>query len=660
MRALSEIKLPDMSGGLNTHDPEYEIADNQSPDMLNLWYKNKALCKRPGQVMVVKNIPNVHRISDEFCGMRIVHAGTKLYRWDEAGARNYRGTFSAAEGYPEPPRYPEPMAGDFYEVAGGGGTIAGTEYLEGDIAIYAGSWHKSAEEIAQEIGDVSGVFVEFGDVMYYIDGSEIWQIGADFRVKAVEPYAPVIMINCRPDLSESDDSDPYNLLGGGFCVKYNGDGVLAVYELPVPEGEDLTADIEIVIDAVTVQTGFSFDSAEGTVTFSSAPPKGTNNVWITAYIADPDGSRKKRITGCKAAVAFGGESGGLTGGTRVFVTANPDYPLSHWHSDLGLHVGSGMGYFPDTGEEYLDQNGEAITAAAKMGSELVIFKKSSVFSLRYAFDGQDAFFPVRECNSVIGCDIPGSIQLIDNRLVFANTRSGVYMLISTSNEREDLIKPLSANVNSLLLMESGLEQACSCDYERYYWLCVNGRVYLWDYEQTPYYNYSDYEQAQKRLAWYRFSNINADVFCAGQKLYYGAENGIAGLTNAKDDFGKPIDAYFLSKAFDLGRPEELKTFMFAYPSFSPDGNIKVSVTVGSEDTDEIVSRDFDIKSFSWSDFNWRAFTWETIKYAKTFSMRLGIKKVSYVQVKVSGSDIGRGVGLSGLRLTYYGNRKVKR
>ena len=44
MRALSEITLPDMSGGLNTRDPEYEIADNQSPDMLNLWFKDKALC----------------------------------------------------------------------------------------------------------------------------------------------------------------------------------------------------------------------------------------------------------------------------------------------------------------------------------------------------------------------------------------------------------------------------------------------------------------------------------------------------------------------------------------------------------------------------------------------------------------------------------------
>ena len=33
-------------------------------------------------------------------------------------------------------------------------------------------------------------------------------------------------------LSESDNGDAYNLLGGGFCVHYNADGQSAVYSLP--------------------------------------------------------------------------------------------------------------------------------------------------------------------------------------------------------------------------------------------------------------------------------------------------------------------------------------------------------------------------------------------------------------------------------------------
>ena len=68
------------------------------------------------------------------------------------------------------------------------------------------------------------------------------------------------------------------------------------------------------------------------------------------------------------------------------------------------------------------------------------------------------------------------------------------MLVSTDNEVENAVKPLSANIGALLLAEEGLKNACSVDSGRYYWLCAGGCAYLWDYEQTPYYDYADYEQ----------------------------------------------------------------------------------------------------------------------------------------------------------------------
>ena len=179
---------------------------------------------------------------------------------------------------------------------------------------------------------------------------------------------------------------------------------------------------------------------------------------------------KNSITGCSIAVPFGGESSGVDGGSRVFVMGNKDYPLNFWRSDLGLNQSYGMAYFPDTSEELLDQNSEAIMAAAKMEGELIIFKTDSIFAIGYSFDGVDVYYPIRECHSNIGCDMPGSIQLVDNRLVFCNSKKGVHMLISSSNKLENTVKPLSANINSLLLSEIELSGACSADFERYYWL----------------------------------------------------------------------------------------------------------------------------------------------------------------------------------------------
>ena len=607
-QTMREIALPEISGGLNTRDPQYAIADNQSPDMLNLWFKNKALSKREGQTLVVGGLDGrVYRISDEYNGAYAVHAGTKLYQWD------------------------------------------------GD---------QTAVVIKTGIADTKGIFVEFGDRLFYIDGAEIWEINDDYSVAPVVPYAPTVMINTTPDLSDSDDCEAYNLIGAGFTVKYNGNGATAVYCLP-QTGLDAAA-VEVSVDAVDLSEGthFTVDRTAGTVNFGGgtdphgAPAAGTSNVWITAY--KTIAGSKNKIAGCRMAIRFGGESGGVVGGTRVFMMGNPDYPYTFWRSDLGLNVSYGMAYFPDTAEELLDQNSEPITAAVKMQGRMIIFKQNSIFSVGYAFDGEDVYYPVTECHSSIGCDVPGSVQLIDNTVVFANTRGGIYILIGYDNNMENIVKPLSANINGLLLKESGLPDACSCDYEQYYWLCTGGSVYLWDYGTAPYYNYADYDKAQRRLAWYRFDNISAYDFHAGDGLWYGGDNGIVKFTKNKNDFNEAYTAYFLSKSFDLGNPDEKKTFMYVYPSFSGDGNVKATVTVGNEERDDYMSRSFDIRSFGWDDFNWAAFTWHIIKYAKTYAIRLGMRRSAYIQIKVSNDEKDRGFGLSGLRMTYFVNRKKKR
>ena len=601
---LSEIKLPDINGGINTHDPEYGIEDNQSPNMLNLWYKDKALSKRDGQTLVIEQ-SDVYRISGEFNGARAVHAGAVLYKWD--------------------------------------GTLT---------------------QIKTGINGSAGTFVEFGDKLYYMDGIEIWQISSTYVVTAVDPYEPVLMINCLPDLSESTDNESFNLLGGGFCVHYHGDGTQTTYKLPLT---GLDADtVKVVVNAADLTEGedFTVARASGIVDFSGgtsphgAPAEGTNNVWITAY---KDEGTKDKIAKCKVALPFGGESSGVDGGSRVFVMGNPDYPLNYWRSDLGLNQSYGMRYFPDTSEELLDQNSEAITAAAKMEGELIIFKTHSIFAVGYSFDGENVYYPVRECHSTIGCDMPGSLQLIDNRLVFCNSDAGVHMLISSSNTLENTVKPLSANINSLLIFGSSLSDACSVDYERYYWLKAGSKVFLWDYEQTPYTNYSDYEKAQRRLSWYVFDGIDANDFCSAEgELYYASANGIVKFTKNKNDFGNAFDAYYYSKAFDLGCPNIKKTFMELYPSFRGEGNVKATVTVGSDKKDDHYSRTVDIRSFGWDNFSWAAFTWNVIKFTKTVVMKLRMKMVQYLQVRVTSNEKDRSFGLSGMRITYYLNRKIKR
>ena len=89
-----EIERP-CSGGINLLDLEYEQEPNQSPNVLNMMYRNGAFGKRYGQEYY-------HDYGDEiyatgyYKGEIIVHAGTKVYRGSEVifdGVPTKKGLF---------------------------------------------------------------------------------------------------------------------------------------------------------------------------------------------------------------------------------------------------------------------------------------------------------------------------------------------------------------------------------------------------------------------------------------------------------------------------------------------------------------------------------------------------------------------------------------
>ena len=43
------VNFPELTGGLNLYDPDYRLSPKESPDMLNMLWKNGTLCSRAGQ-----------------------------------------------------------------------------------------------------------------------------------------------------------------------------------------------------------------------------------------------------------------------------------------------------------------------------------------------------------------------------------------------------------------------------------------------------------------------------------------------------------------------------------------------------------------------------------------------------------------------------------
>ena len=305
----------------------------------------------------------------------------------------------------------------------------------------------------------AGVFCEFSGALYYLDGNEIWEIAPDYSVTAAEAYIPVVMINALPDISGGEDNEAYNLIGAGFCVKYNGDNVSMQYRLP-QKALDGTA-VRVSVNAQDLAEGvhFTVNRQEGTVDFScgvnphGAPAAGTNNVWITAF-KTVSGSRQK-IAGCRVALPFGGEAAGVFGGTRVFVTGNAQYPRAYWRSDLGNEAGGGMRYFPDTCEEYLNQTTRPITAAAKMG-ESCNFKQKSISRLRMCLTARTFFYPVRECTAPLAAICPAALRLLTT-LWCLRIREAACICSRLPKQIGNAVKPLSANKTAAF----GREHLCA-------------------------------------------------------------------------------------------------------------------------------------------------------------------------------------------------------
>lgn len=620
--ATQRAELPALNGGLNLRDLPQKLNDNQSPDMLNMWFHDRVLSKRWGQEYVTLTttlgaavtLGTIRGISTEYEGYKCIHAGTKLYKWDEAN--NY------------------------------------------------------AIDLGVTVANVEGFFLEYNGLLYHNDGTELRQISTSYAVSTVVPYKPLTYLNCAYDFSNSDANEAFNLIGAGFKVWYDGDGSHTAYTLPV-QGLDATA-VEITVDGVTLteNTNFTVDRTNGTINFAAGTsPHGApaataqNNVVITAYKTVT--GAKAKITGCKVAIAFGGESTDIEGGTRAFLMKNSSYKQTYWYSDLGGAQSYGFTYWPDTQYEDLIQNNEAITAAAKQGGELIIFKERSLFAIQYMFDGENVYYPVREFNSSIGCDMPKSVQLIDNCLTFANTRDGVFRIVSTENSSEDRVKPISGNINGTalspgLLQEANLTTATSIDYDRKYWLCVGSNVYIWDYEMTPYKGYTDYEKAQRMLSWFKLSDISAAYWSGGQSLYYGTSNLMVKFNREFSDFDTAIEAYWTSKAFDFGLPDMLKTIISVVVAIKADTNSTATFTVSSEQKTDYYTKYLSSKNFTWRNFTWPTFGWAATKFAKAFLTRPKMKKVVYCQIKIYNNTVYADLGATDLVIEYMINGRVKR
>lgn len=479
-----------LAGGLNIWELDYRLRANESPDMKNLVWKDGCLNSRNGQVWVDDTDKGVGYTAYEtwFHGAIIFHAGVCL-------------------GYIRPEdEEPEPNV------------------------LYDGSPADPTDPTSPSLNQ-RGTFFLYDTKLYYKAPGYYICIEYDpatdtFTADDVVGYVPITYINCSPSNGAGDAYQPENFISPECTLEYNAESGVTSYHLPVV-ADSVT---KVMVDGVEVTADSSsppaagkyyYDSTNGIVVFGTAPPvtnPPTNNTVVITYSLENE-TAMNNIMDCPYAAVYGG-----TGSLCIVMAGSKTQPNAYFWN--GNNVAMDATYWPMTQYQLAGDSSDPITGFGRQQSYLVIFKKRTVgrtmISTQYVAAGDITFgvedtsgrltidLPYIQINDKIGCDLPWSIQLIENNLVWCNTEQGVHYLKDSSSAYENNIVCLSKKVNGsqtrhgLLdaMRAANPDMVCSCDDTRKYWVVADGQVWSWDYSLSDY----------KDPSWFYFTNIRAMAF----------------------------------------------------------------------------------------------------------------------------------------------------
>ena len=422
-----------------------EVNLYRSPDSVNMW-KNyddgEGIETRPGMTLLGEFGSKIfglffYKIQDTL--QIIVHAGTKLYRW---------------ENYPESP-------------------VQKIELFNGMKPGYS-------------------MFHVFNNILFIHDGINYLEYDGTV-CKSVVGTIPITRIGSTPSGAMYKDNDDYvyqnvncltPLRKNGFVA----DGESTEYHLDTYGLDPATSYIMHAtvngIDKLEA-VDFTVDRTNGVVTFNEAPPApnedGESNVIITYSKANSE--MANRIKKCTISVEFD---------NRLFFSGNPDYPNTVFHTEL-----EDPRYVSDVDYSTVGLDMASVKTLIPGNGILWVFKEtvqngSNAFYLTPTIDSElGKIYPSETGNISTGC-ISTGINFNDDICFFS--RNGLEA-IGKNLGNDQILDHRSSLVDSRLISNDDYQNIKIAEYRGYLMCLVDSKIFLADsrnlYEKTQ--NKAEYE-----------------------------------------------------------------------------------------------------------------------------------------------------------------------
>lgn len=297
-----------------------------------------------------------------------------------------------------------------------------------------------------------------------------------------------------------------------------------------------------------------------------------NNIEVVVY-NDIIESDFNKIVNCCVSEFYGG-SVGKNYGTRAFVSG---YDNHMYYSDIDNPL-----YFPENCDIGIGAAGERITALRQQSGYLVIFKENSIYyTYETELESEDISealktqsivdvtaqykYNIMTANSEVGCDLPNTIQLCMNKLIFANSDGNVYVLNSLSKYSERNIFTVSGLIKDRLKKYdiSDWKAAFAVDYRGHYMIFVDDMGFILDYNKNSYKYVASYTTDSSIRKYGLFSwwiwqfpkylkfgiSTEKDI-----SLILSQGDGDFELCTLSDEPETECESYIVSKFFDFGAP----------------------------------------------------------------------------------------------------------
>ena len=545
-------------------------------------------------------------------------------------------------------------------VATAPGKINGRYELKGETLIHAGDrlyrWDNG--ETFDEVGTMADAksrgFV-FEEKLYLLDG-EAYRVydGETLQAVTEAAYVPTIIISRNPE-GGGNAYEALNLLGTKWTESFLGSADAKTYQLTTTELDETKVTAQVLnadgdwVDK-TEGTDFTVDRAKGTVTFNTAPGespvKRQDNVKITAAKAR-DGYADK-INRCTIFSVFG------VGGAqdRVFVSGNPDEPGMDWYSDY-----TDPTFFPDTNYTKLSRDGAEVEGYAVLGNALAAFLNRSTDGRNVVVrtgsldDAGEAVFRIQ--NTLLGENAVAkdSFALTDKEPLFLTER-GVYAVTAEELTGEKISQERSYYISSALMAAQDMSEAVGIVYRDFYVLALNQTLYLLDLQQKHYERNSPYSSFQYEC--YYWPEIPARIlWTEGERLCFGTEDGRlcrfainVDRNDSYNDDGKAIDAYWETCDFDGNSFFKTKTFTGIAVRLA--AAVQTGVKVYAQKRG-LWSLAFDAKDraryFSWDYIDFAKFVFSSDETPRTLYGKVKIKKVDKVRFRLQNKELNEPFGI---------------